>query len=162
MVKVGNNGSRKEESTIVEALKRPRNTNEGDDSVNITMAALTRKRPLASIWCHLAPFRHPIISRKIIRLRLADTGIWKQHILKSLRLTLQHRQCWLDFCQSRTSWSKIKWYHVIFSDKSRFSLRAHNHCTRVWRQPSQRSDPYFVVEWHTAIIQGVTVWKAIF
>ncbi|GFT13001.1 DDE_3 domain-containing protein [Trichonephila clavipes] len=36
-----------------------------------------------------------------------------------------------------------------------------DHRTRVWRCTSQRSDPAFIVERHTAISQGVTVWGAI-
>ncbi|GFU25893.1 uncharacterized protein TNCV_5104171 [Trichonephila clavipes] len=32
---------------------------------------------------------------------------------------------------------------------------------RVWRRTGQRSDPAFIVERHTAISQGVTVWRAI-
>ncbi|GFV72159.1 transposable element Tc1 transposase [Trichonephila clavipes] len=50
---------------------------------------------------------------------------------------------------------------VIFSDESRFSLSDDDHHTRVWRRTGQRSDPAFIVERHTAISQGVTVWGAI-
>ncbi|GFW62048.1 HTH_Tnp_Tc3_2 domain-containing protein [Trichonephila clavipes] len=50
------------------------------------------------------------------------------------------------------------WSRVIFSDESRFSLVRP---TRVWRRTGQRSDPAFIVERHTAISQGVTVWGAI-
>ncbi|GFW72237.1 HTH_Tnp_Tc3_2 domain-containing protein [Trichonephila clavipes] len=38
---------------------------------------------------------------------------------------------------------------------------ADDHRTRVWRRTGQRSDPAFIVERHTAISQGVTVWGAI-
>ncbi|GFT72493.1 HTH_Tnp_Tc3_2 domain-containing protein [Trichonephila clavipes] len=31
----------------------------------------------------------------------------------------------------------------------------------IWRRTGQRSDPAFIVERHTAISQGVTVWGAI-
>ncbi|GFX68731.1 DDE_3 domain-containing protein [Trichonephila clavipes] len=44
---------------------------------------------------------------------------------------------------------------------NRFSLSADDHRTRVWRRTGQRSDPAFIVERHTAISQGVTVWGAI-
>ncbi|GFU50512.1 uncharacterized protein TNCV_4883801 [Trichonephila clavipes] len=40
-------------------------------------------------------------------------------------------------------------------------LSADDHRTRVWRRTGQRSDPAFIVERHTAISQGVTVWGAI-
>ncbi|GFU58808.1 transposable element Tc1 transposase [Trichonephila clavipes] len=57
--------------------------------------------------------------------------------------------------------SVTDWRRVIFSDESRFSLSADDHRTRVWRRTGQRSDPAFIVERHTAISQGVTVWGAI-
>ncbi|GFX31188.1 transposable element Tc1 transposase [Trichonephila clavipes] len=71
------------------------------------------------------------------------------------------RQCRLDFCRPRATWSVTDWRRVIFSDESRFSLSADDHRTRVWRRTGQRSDPAFIVERHTAISQGVTVWGAI-
>ncbi|GFW56542.1 HTH_Tnp_Tc3_2 domain-containing protein [Trichonephila clavipes] len=57
--------------------------------------------------------------------------------------------------------SVTDWRRVVFSDESRFSLSANDHRTRVWRRSGQRSDPAFIVERHTAISQGVTVWGAI-
>ncbi|GFU63580.1 HTH_Tnp_Tc3_2 domain-containing protein [Trichonephila clavipes] len=81
--------------------------------------------------------------------------------LRRLPLTPHHRQCRLDFCRPRVTWSVTDWRRVIFSDESRFSLSADDHRTRVWRRTGQRSDPAFIVERHTAISQGVTVWGAI-
>lgn len=68
----------------------------------------------------------------------------------------------MDFCRPRTSWSVTDLRRVIFRDESRSSLSADDHHTRVWRRPGQRSDPAFVLEWHTAITKGVTVCEAIF
>ncbi|GFV30093.1 transposable element Tcb1 transposase [Trichonephila clavipes] len=65
------------------------------------------------------------------------------------------------FCRPRATWSVTDWRRVIFSDESRFSLSADDHRTRVWRRTGQRSDPAFIVQRHTAISQGVTVWGAI-
>ncbi|GFU97947.1 transposable element Tcb2 transposase [Trichonephila clavipes] len=62
---------------------------------------------------------------------------------------------------SRETISVTDWRRVIFSDESRFSLSDDDHRTRVWRRTGQRSDPAFIVERHTAISQGVTVWGAI-
>ncbi|GFS91996.1 HTH_Tnp_Tc3_2 domain-containing protein [Trichonephila clavipes] len=84
-----------------------------------------------------------------------------RHPLRRLPLTPHHRQCRLDFCRPRATWSVTDWRRVIFSDESRFSLSADDHRTRVWRRTGQRSDPAFIVERHTAISQGVTVWGAI-
>ncbi|GFU25442.1 HTH_Tnp_Tc3_2 domain-containing protein [Trichonephila clavipes] len=65
------------------------------------------------------------------------------------------------FLPTSAAWSVTDWRRVIFSDESRFSLSADDHRTRVWRRTGQRSDPAFIVERHTAISQGVTVWGAI-
>ncbi|GFT40235.1 transposable element Tc1 transposase [Trichonephila clavipes] len=70
------------------------------------------------------------------------------------------RQCRLDFADLGNL-GVTDWRRVIFSDESRFSLSADDHRTRVWRRTGQRSDPAFIVERHTAISQGVTVWGAI-
>ncbi|GFV86239.1 DDE_3 domain-containing protein [Trichonephila clavipes] len=66
------------------------------------------------------------------------------------------------FLPTRATWSVTDWRRVIFSDESRFSLSADDHRTRVrWRRTGQRSDPAFIVERHTAVSQGVTVWGAL-
>ncbi|GFW06306.1 HTH_Tnp_Tc3_2 domain-containing protein [Trichonephila clavipes] len=100
-------------------------------------------------------------SRETIRRRLTEVGLRSRRPLRRLPLTPHHRQCRLDFCRPRATWSVIDWRRVIFSDESRFSLSADDHRTRVWRRTGQRSDPAFIVERHTAISQGVTVWGAI-
>ncbi|GFU74988.1 HTH_Tnp_Tc3_2 domain-containing protein [Trichonephila clavipes] len=94
-------------------------------------------------------------SRETIRRRLTEVGLRSRRPLR-LPLTPYHRQCRLDFADLAT-WSVTDWRRVIFSDESRFSLSDDDHRTRVWRRTGQRSDPAFIVEWHTAILQGVTV-----
>ncbi|GFW57645.1 HTH_Tnp_Tc3_2 domain-containing protein [Trichonephila clavipes] len=96
-------------------------------------------------------------SRETIRRRLTEVGLRSRRPLRRLPLTPHHRQCRLDFCRPRATWSVTDWRRVIFSDESRFSLSADDHRTRVWRRTGQRSDPAFIVERHTAISQGVTV-----
>ncbi|GFU95673.1 DDE_3 domain-containing protein [Trichonephila clavipes] len=63
-------------------------------------------------------------------------------------------------CRPRAAWSVTDWRRVIFSDESRFSLSADDHrtCLEAHRPAV---DPAFIVERHTAISQGVTVWGAI-
>ncbi|GFX17695.1 HTH_Tnp_Tc3_2 domain-containing protein [Trichonephila clavipes] len=115
---------------------RPRNTNDREDHIQ----------------CH---------QEKTIRRRLTEVGLRSRRPLRRLPLTPHHRQCRLDFCRPRATWSVTDWRRVIFSDESRFSLSDDDHHTRVWRRTGQRSDPAFIVERHTAISQGVTVWGAI-
>ncbi|GFW45795.1 transposable element Tcb2 transposase [Trichonephila clavipes] len=97
---------------------------------------------------------HPVPSRETIRRRLTEVGLRSRRPLRRLPLTPHHRQCRLDFCRPRATWSVTDWRRVIFSDESRFSLGADDHRTRVWRRTGQRSDPAFIVERHTAISQG--------
>jgi hypothetical protein len=140
---------------------RPRNTNDREDRAIRRVATSAPTTSLASIQRHLPPSRHPVPSRETIRRRLTEVGLRSRRPLRRLPLTPHHRQCRLDFCQPRATWSVTDWRRVIFSDESRFSLSADDHRTRVWRRTGQRSDPAFVVERHTAISQGVTVWGAI-
>ncbi|GFV73118.1 transposable element Tcb2 transposase [Trichonephila clavipes] len=140
---------------------RPRNTNDREDRAIRRVATSAPTTSLASIQHHLPPSRHPVPSRETIRRRLTEVGLRSRRPLRRLPLTPHHRQCRLDFCRPRATWSVTDWRRVIFSDESRFSLSADDHRTRVWRRTGQRSDPAFIVEWHTAISQGVTVWGAI-
>ncbi|GFU87946.1 transposable element Tcb2 transposase [Trichonephila clavipes] len=140
---------------------RPRNTNDREDRAIRRVATSAPTTSLASIQRHLPPSRHPVPSRETIRRRLTEVGLMSRRPLRRLPLTPHHRQCRLDFCRPRATWSVTDWRRVIFSDESRFSLSADDHRTRVWRRTGQRSDPAFIVERHTAISQGVTVWGAI-
>ncbi|GFU65405.1 DDE_3 domain-containing protein [Trichonephila clavipes] len=70
-----------------------------------------------------------------------------------------YRQCRLDLPTSG-NWSVTDWRRVIFSDEPD-SASVLMTTARVWRRTGQRSDPAFIVERHTAISQGVTVWGAI-
>ncbi|GFV08324.1 transposable element Tcb2 transposase [Trichonephila clavipes] len=140
---------------------RPRNTNDREDRAIRRVATSAPTTSLASIQRHLPPSRHPVPSRETIRRRLTEVGLRSRRPLRRLPLTPHHRQCRLDFCRPQATWSVTDWRRVIFSDESRFSLSADDHRTRVWRRTGQRSDPAFIVERHTAISQGVTVWGAI-
>ncbi|GFW77710.1 transposable element Tc1 transposase [Trichonephila clavipes] len=140
---------------------RPRNTNDREDRAIRRVATSAPTTSLASIQRHLPSSRHPVPSRETIRRRLTEVGLRSRRPLRRLPLTPHHRQCRLDFCQPRATWSVTDWRRVIFSDESRFSLSDDDHRTRVWRRTGQRSDPAFIVERHTAISQGVTVWGAI-
>ncbi|GFT82894.1 transposable element Tcb1 transposase [Trichonephila clavipes] len=100
------------------------------------------------------------IGRHLGRSDMVVARCWQQWIIEG-RVYRRGGQCRLDFCRHRATWSVTDWRRVIFSDESRFSLSADDHRTRVWRRTGQWSDPAFIVERHTAISQGVTVWGAI-
>ncbi|GFV26973.1 HTH_Tnp_Tc3_2 domain-containing protein [Trichonephila clavipes] len=86
---------------------------------------------------------HPVPSRETIRRRLTEVGLRSRRPLRRLPLTPHHRQCRLDFCRPRATWSVTDWRRVIFSDESRFSLSADDHRTRVEaHRPAVRSGIY--------------------
>ncbi|GFU50502.1 transposable element Tc3 transposase [Trichonephila clavipes] len=75
---------------------RPRNTNDRE----ITSSAIKRNH----------------------KRRLTEVVLRSRRPLRRLPLTPHHRQCRLDFCRPRATWSVTDWRRVIFSDESRFSL----------------------------------------
>ncbi|GFT72967.1 HTH_Tnp_Tc3_2 domain-containing protein [Trichonephila clavipes] len=115
---------------------RPRNTNDREDRAIRRVATSAPTTSLASIQRHLPPSRHPVPSRETIRRRLTEVGLRSRRPLRRLPLTPHHRQCRLDFCRPRATWSVTDWRRVIFSDESRFSLSADDHRTRVGGAPA--------------------------
>ncbi|GFV03730.1 transposable element Tcb2 transposase [Trichonephila clavipes] len=100
------------------------------------------------------------IGRHLGRSDMVVARCWQRWITEG-RVYRRGRAVSTGFCRPRATWSVTDWRRVIFSDESRFSLSADDHRARVWRRTGQRSDPAFIVERHTAISQGVTVWGAI-
>ncbi|GFV97125.1 transposable element Tcb2 transposase [Trichonephila clavipes] len=120
---------------------RPRNTNDREDRAIRRVATSAPTTSLASIQRHLPPFQ-------------TSSAIKRNHKETTDRMST-------GFLPTSGNLSVTDWRRVIFSDESRFSLSADDHRTRVWRRTGQRSDPAFIVERHTAISQGVTVWGAV-
>ncbi|GFV95556.1 transposable element Tcb1 transposase [Trichonephila clavipes] len=97
---------------------RPRNTNDREDRAIRRVATSAPTTSLASIQRHLPPSRHPVPSRETTRRRLTEVGLRSRRPLRRLPLTPHHRQCRLDFCRPRATWSVTDWRRVIFSDES--------------------------------------------
>ena len=134
-----------------EGQRYPKNTNEGENRAIVRVATSAPKLPPALIWPHLQPSRHLVISRETIRMKLADAGIRSWCPLRSLLLTMHHKQCWMDFCRSRQA-EALPTGHMIFRDESRFYFSADDHCTSLGRHPGQWSDSvFFFLEWHTVL-----------
>ncbi|GFV34291.1 HTH_Tnp_Tc3_2 domain-containing protein [Trichonephila clavipes] len=123
---------------------RPRNTNDREDRAIRRVATSAPTTSLASIQRHLPPSRHPsAIKRNHKGRRLTEVGLRSRRPLRRLPLTPHHRQCRLDFCRPRATWSVTDWRRVIFSDESRFSLGDDDHrtCLEAHR-PAVRSGIY--------------------
>ncbi|GFV62116.1 transposable element Tcb1 transposase [Trichonephila clavipes] len=85
---------------------------------------------------------HPVPSRETIRRRLTEVGLRSRRSLRRLPLTPHHRQCRLDFCRPRATWSVTDWRRVVFSDESRFSLSADDQTCLEAHRPAVRSGIY--------------------
>ncbi|GFV01800.1 HTH_Tnp_Tc3_2 domain-containing protein [Trichonephila clavipes] len=114
----------------LEGVGRPRNTNDREDRAIRRVATSAPTTSLASIQRHLPPSRHPVPSRETIK-ETTDRSWRGADVAKTLTTDPHHRQCRLDFCRLRATWSVTDWRRVIFNDESRFSLSADDHRTRV-------------------------------
>ncbi|GFU31405.1 HTH_Tnp_Tc3_2 domain-containing protein [Trichonephila clavipes] len=112
-------GSQKVECTVAEGQDVPGTQNDREDRAIRRVATSAPTTSLASIQRHLPPSRHPVPSRETIRRRLTEVGLRSRRPLRRLPLTPHHRQCRLDFCRPRATWSVTDWRRVIFSDESR-------------------------------------------
>ncbi|GFW52585.1 HTH_Tnp_Tc3_2 domain-containing protein [Trichonephila clavipes] len=105
----GSSGSQKGRVYRRGGSGRPRNTNDREDRAIRRVATSAPTTSLASIQRHLPPSRHPVPSRETIRRRLTEVGLRSRRPLRRLPLTPHHRQCRLDFCRPRATWSVTDW-----------------------------------------------------
>ncbi|GFY17465.1 HTH_Tnp_Tc3_2 domain-containing protein [Trichonephila clavipes] len=104
---------------------------------------------------------HPVPSRETIRRRLTEVGLRSRRPLRRLPLTPHHRQCRLDFCRPRATWSVTDWRRVIFSDESRFSLSEMTTAHVSGGAPASGPIRHLLSSGIQQFSQGVTVWGAI-
>ncbi|GFU69072.1 HTH_Tnp_Tc3_2 domain-containing protein [Trichonephila clavipes] len=69
---------------------------------------------------------------------LAEANLKSKRPFRALRLTTEHRQLRLQWCQARSMWNVTDWQKVVFSDESRFVLGTDDNRVRVWRRPGER------------------------
>ncbi|GFW71607.1 transposable element Tc1 transposase [Trichonephila clavipes] len=62
-----------------------------------------------------------IVPQTISR-HLAEANLKSKRPFRTLRLTREHRQLRLQWCQARSMWNVTDWQKVVFSDESRFVL----------------------------------------
>ncbi|GFS89509.1 HTH_Tnp_Tc3_2 domain-containing protein [Trichonephila clavipes] len=91
------------------------------------------------------PSRHPVPSRETL----------EERPLRRLPLTPHHRQCRI-FAEKLGCDRLGDVSSSVMNPDSVSVMMTTAHVS--WRRTGQRSDPAFIVERHTAISQGVTVW----
>ncbi|GFX01694.1 HTH_Tnp_Tc3_2 domain-containing protein [Trichonephila clavipes] len=98
-----------------------------------------------------------IVPQTISR-HLAEVNLKSKRPFRATRLTPEHRQLHLQWCQSRSMWNVTDWQKVVFSDESRFVLETDDNRVRVWRRPGERENSPHSVLRHTARTASVMVW----
>ncbi|GFW80749.1 transposable element Tcb1 transposase [Trichonephila clavipes] len=73
-----------------------------------------------------------------ISLHLAEANLKFERPFRALRLTPEHRQLRLQWCQAKSMWNVTDWQNVVFRDESRFVLGTDDNRVRVWRRPGER------------------------
>ncbi|GFU84470.1 transposable element Tcb1 transposase [Trichonephila clavipes] len=109
----------------------------------------------------VAPSLGAPVSARTIRRRLAQGHLGSRCPLRVLPLTPTHRGLRLEWCHARGNWTAAEWNPVVFSDISGFNLGSDDNRVRVWRLRSERLNPAFAFQKHTAPTAGVIVWCAI-
>ncbi|GFY36887.1 transposable element Tcb2 transposase [Trichonephila clavipes] len=117
--------------------------------------------PSAAIQALVAPSLGAPVSSQNIRRCLAEGHLGSRRPLRVLPLTPTHRRHRLEWCHGRGHWTGAEWNQVVFSDESRFNLSSDDNRTRVWRPRSERLNPAFALQRHTAPTAGVMVWGTI-
>ena len=121
----------------------------------------TRERfQFATITAHNIPGHHRV-SAQTIRNRLRSVGLRARRPFRGPTLTANHRQRRLNWAQNHLRWRRNQWANVLFTDESRFMLRAVDGRRRVYRRTGER---YFdaCVERRDAFGGGsVTIWAGI-
>ncbi|GFT49858.1 hypothetical protein TNCV_1234781 [Trichonephila clavipes] len=88
---------------------------------------------------------------------LAEANLKSKRPFRALRLTPEHRQLRLQWCQARSMWNVTDWQKVVLSDEFRFVLGTDDNHVRVWRRPGERYNSPYTVQRHTACTAGVMV-----
>ncbi|GFW00710.1 transposable element Tcb1 transposase [Trichonephila clavipes] len=75
---------------------------------------------------------------KTISRHFAETNLKSKRPFRALRLTLEHRQLCLQWCQAISMWNVTDSQKVVFSEEPRFVLGTDDKRVRVWRHPGER------------------------
>ncbi|GFW32194.1 transposable element Tcb2 transposase [Trichonephila clavipes] len=154
---VGSSGHEKVFTRRKPGLERPGRPRgeriEGSCGKHLWTPTVTRSTIRADVGVAIIP---QTISR-----HLAEANLKSKRPFRALRLTPEHRQLRLQWCQARSMWNVTDWQKVVFSDESRFVLGTDDNRVRVWRRPGERYNSPHTVLRHTARTAGVMVWGAI-
>ncbi|GFW41734.1 transposable element Tcb2 transposase [Trichonephila clavipes] len=101
------------------------------------------------------------VSFVTIRTLLAEEHLGSRLPLRVRLLTPTFQHLRLEWYHARGKWTAAEWNQVVFSDKSRFNLSSDDNRICVWRPHSERLNPAFALQRHSASTDGVMVCHVI-
>ena len=102
------------------------------------------------------------ISGQTVRRRLRESGLRARRPVVGPILKQRHRTARLVWARARRRWRRHAWQHILFSDKSRFSLRLSDGRYRVYRRRGEHFTDQCVYESDHFGGRRVMVWAGIF
>jgi transposase len=103
--------------------------------------AILRNRTMTAVEVRnrLAEVRDVHVSDRTIRRRLSEVDLMARRPAHGPELTRQHRVNRLAFAHEHENWNMEQWSQVLFTDKSRFCLRAPDGRQRIWERAGKRA-----------------------
>ncbi|GFX14863.1 transposable element Tcb1 transposase [Trichonephila clavipes] len=101
-----------------------------------------------------------LLSARIIRRRLQQSGLSARSSLLGLPLTQNHRRLHHQWCDERRMWA-AEWNEVVFTDESRICLQHHDGRIRASRRRGERMLNSCVMHRHTGSAPGIMLWGGI-
>jgi len=117
---------------------RPRSTSARDDHFILLNVLRNRRTTAVEARQRLLQVRNVNVSSRTVRRRLSEAGLQARRPAIGPELQPRHRTARLNFARNHINWSQQDWGNVLFSDESRFCLRAPDGRERVWRRKGER------------------------
>lgn len=152
-----------ETGTIVrkEGQGRKRCTKPEDDRYLVLTVKRQREMTANQLSNELFAASGTRVSRRTVRRRLNECGLYARRPMVCVPLTSSHRKARLTWCREHQAWTQDEWAHVLFSDESRFSLSTDSRRIFIWRECGTRYHPSNIREKDHYGGGGLMVWAGI-
>ena len=122
-----------ENVTDIHRAGRPHATSRQQDRLLVTSALRNRHQNTTQLQRRLYQATGLQVSTQTVRNRLHGRSLNARRPYIVLSLTARHRWTRKDWAQQYQRWNLGQWFHVMFSDESRFMLDFCDGQQRVWR-----------------------------
>lgn len=140
---------------------RKRATTVVDDRFIVHNTLRNRRSTAVQLQHNLQTVRGVQVSERTIRRRLVESGLTSRRPATGPQLLPRHRRARLQFARVHANWTLRQWSEVLFTDESRFCLRAPDGRERVWRRRNERYADCTISERVSFNGGSVMVWAGI-